>query len=311
MKWSKQGLIYVPDGSLPWAQKYAYPACPLLIDDDTLRIYLASCDHQMVGRAGYVDLDVNDPSRVRHVASEPVLDIGKPGTFDENGVVPTSVIRVGDQIYMYYCGYQLGYKVRYFQFQGLAISSDGGASFQRYSQVPVLDRSDGESHNRTSAFVMHDDGIFRMWYVGGSEWITTAEKALPSYNMRYLESADGRTWGRTGRVCIDFQNASEHALGRPWVIRERGRYCMFYSVRSRGQGYRLGYAESTDGMRWERKDAEVGIDVSASGWDSEMVAYSAIYRHKNRTYLFYNGNNCGETGFGYATLEGPHWALGT
>ena len=37
----------------------------------------------------------------------------------------------------------------------------------------------------------------------------------------------------------------------------------------------------------------------------EMTAYSSIYRHQDRTYMFYNGNNCGETGFGYAVLEEP------
>src|ERR1043166_3612757 len=210
MKWVKKGLIYAPDGSVRWARKYAYPASPLLMHDNTLRIYLAFCDDNMVGRAGYVDLDVDNPSVIRGVSSQPVLDIGEPGAFDENGVVPTSVIRVGELIYMYYVGYQLGYKVRYFQFQGLAISADGGNSFTRYSRVPVLDRSDRELLNRASAFVMHDDGIFRMWYVGGSEWITAHGKTLPTYNMRYLESADGKTWGKEGRVCLVFQNDNTH-----------------------------------------------------------------------------------------------------
>ena len=50
-------------------------------------------------------------------------------------------------------------------------------------------------------------------------------------------------------------------------------------------------------------DDQVGIDVSPSGWDSEMIEYSSIWRHAGRTYLFYNGNNCGETGFGCAVLE--------
>jgi hypothetical protein len=303
MKWLKQGLIYVPDGSLPWARKYAYPPIPVRMNDDVLRIYLAFCDDNMVGRAGYVDVDAGNPSRVLQVSSEPVLDVGGPGAFDENGVVPTSVIRVGDRIFMYYVGYQLGYKVRYFQFQGLAISDDGGASFTRYSRVPVLDRSDAELLNRCSAFVMHDGDLFRMWYVAGSEWITANGKMLPTYNMRYLESADGKNWGRQGRLCLDFQDDDEHALGRPWVIREPNRYRMFYSVRTRSNGYRLGYAESADGMGWERRDAEVGIDVSPDGWDSQMIAYSSICRHRDRTYMFYNGNNCGETGFGYAILE--------
>jgi hypothetical protein len=80
---------------------------------------------------------------------------------------------------------------------------------------------------------------------------------------------------------------------------------MFYSIRTRSKGYRIGYAESADGLKWERKDREVGIDVSESGWDSEMIAYSSVQKYKDKVYMFYNGNNLGETGFGYAELE--HW----
>lgn len=303
MQWKKLGRVYTPDGTLPWAKKYGYPPTPLLLDNGILRLYVAFCDDNTVGRVGFVDVDAADPTKVLNVSATPVLDIGAPGAFDENGVLPTSVIRVGDEIYMYYVGYQLGYKVRYFQFEGLAISTDGGLSFTRYSQVPVLDRSDREMLNRTSAFVMQDQGIFRMWYVGGSEWVTVNGKLLPTYNMRYLESPDGKNWGGEGKVCIELQRPDEYALGRPWVLSEPDRHRMFYSIRSRAKGYRLGYAESVDGGHtWQRMDDRVGIDVSPAGWDSEMIEYPSIYRYQDRTYLLYNGNNCGETGFGCALL---------
>ena len=35
-----------------------------------------------------------------------------------------------------------------------------------------------------------------------------------------------------------------------------------------------------------------------------MIAYSAVFAAPNgETYLFYNGNERGKTGFGYAVLE--------
>jgi hypothetical protein len=303
MNWRKRGHIYAPDGSLPWARKYAFPPTPYLVDEDVLRLYVAFCDSDTVGRVGFVDVEARNPSVVRRVSTTPVLDIGEPGTFDENGVVPTSVVRYDNQVYMYYVGYQLGQKVRYFQFQGLAISDDGGSSFHRASSVPIIDRSDQELLNRTSAFVLPDDDRFRMWYVAGSDWTSVGDKLLPRYNLRYLESADGRSWGPVGRICFDFRDDDEHAFGRPWVLKDSNIYRMFYSIRTRSKGgYRLGYAESPDGVSWERKDDAVGIDVSESGWDSEMIAYPSIYRHENDTYLFYNGNNCGATGFGFAQL---------
>lgn len=305
MKWEKKGLIYRPDGSLPWARRHAFPANPLLLDNGVLRLYVAFTDEDFVGRVGYVDVDPDDPGKVLGVSQRPVLDIGAPGAFDENGVVPTSIVRVDDLLYMYYVGFQLGHKVRYFQFQGLAISDDGGASFERYSRVPIIDRSDEEMVNRTSAFVMREDGRFRMWYVGGSEWLDVNGKPLPIYKIRYLESDDGKSWGPSGRVAIDFKDDDEHALGRAWVIRHDGLYKMFFSRRSKSVGYRLGYAESDDGIEWTRRDEEIELDVSEDGWDSNMIAYTSIFSHKDRVYMFYNGNDCGQTGFGYAELR--HW----
>jgi len=67
--------------------------------------------------------------------------------------------------------------------------------------------------------------------------------------------------------------------------------------------YRIGYAESPDGVRWRRDDAEAGIGLSESGWDSLMIEYPFVYRHGGQTFLLYNGNGFGESGIGYAVLE--------
>jgi len=305
MEWLKRGLVHAPTGAVPWAEQYAFPPTPHLVNGESLRLYVAFRDAAGIGRVGFVEVDARNPGVVRNVSPAPVLDIGAAGAFDENGVVPTAVVRCGDQLYLYYVGYQLGYKVRYFQFQGLAISDDGGLTFRRHSAVPILDRSDQELLNRTSAFVLREDDIFKMWYVAGSDWITIGNKSLPRYNLRYLESIDGRTWGTTGRICLDFRNTDEHAFGRPWVVKDSNIYRMFYSIRTRSKGYRLGYATSHDGISWEREDEAVGLDVSESGWDSEMIAYPSIYRHQDDVYVFYNGNNCGATGFGFAQLAQP------
>ena len=302
MEWEKMGLVYVPDGSRSWAKKYAFPPVPYALNDEKLRIYLTFCDENMVGRMGYVDVAASEPSRVLEVSERPLLDIGQPGTFDENGLLPTCILPVGDDLYVYYVGYQLGYKVRYYQFAGLAISRDGGRTFTRERRTPILERSDAELVNRTSTFVMHENGTFRMWYVGGSDWTTVNGKTLPVYDLKYLESRDGKNWGPTGRTVLEFEG-DEHAFGKPWIIKEDRRYSMWYSVRTRSKGYRLGYAESKDGIVWDRHDDRIGIDVSASGWDSQMIAYAAIHSHRDQTYMFYNGNNCGETGFGYAKLK--------
>ncbi len=86
------------------------------------------------------------------------------------------------------------------------------------------------------------------------------------------------------------------------LLDDDGNYKMFYSIRTISKGYQLAYAESKDGLTWVRQEG-VGLELSPNGWDSKNMSYPNVIRHKNRVYMFYCGNNCGETGFGYAVLR--------
>jgi hypothetical protein len=44
----------------------------------------------------------------------------------------------------------------------------------------------------------------------------------------------------------------------------------------------------------------VGLDVSPSGWDGDSIEYGAEIVAGGKTWLLYNGNNFGGTGFGIA-----------
>jgi hypothetical protein len=142
-------------------------------------------------------------------------------------------------------------------------------------------------------------------------WEVIDGRPEPIYHIKYAESADGIRWERRGIVSIDLKSPQEGGITRPCVIREEGRYKMWYSYRgirdyrtNRAHTYRIGYAESADGIRWERMDEEAGIDVSDTGWDSEMITYAHVYHHGGRKHMVYNGNGFGKSGFGYAAYAG-------
>jgi hypothetical protein len=146
-----------------------------------------------------------------------------------------------------------------------------------------------------------------MWYTSCTGWQTIAGRPEPSYHVKYAESDDGIKWNATGISCIDLGEG--FAVARPCVFPNRNGYGMFYSYRSltnyrtdRTTGYRIGYAESGDGIRWERGDGRVGIDRSTSGWDAEMIEYCWLQQFGGNTYLLYNGNRFGHSGFGIARL---------
>lgn len=275
------------------------------MEDGSLRIYIQCRDERNVGRIGYVDVDSNNPLHVVRVAQKPVLDIGVAGAFDDNGVFQTSIVRNGDgRLFMYYVGFELCHHIRYRLLTGLAISEDGGESFQRIGRTPILERSSEELHFRCGPFVLGEDKRYRMWYVGGSSWVEIEGKQMPVYDIRYIESGDGIHWPTHGRVVLPISRQDEHGFGRPYVLHEAGLYRMFYSIRKKSPlRYCVGYAESLDGIDWVRMDERAGLDVSLSGWDSESVEYAARVKTSGFTWLLYNGNDFGATGFGVARLE--------
>jgi hypothetical protein len=307
MRWNKLGVVWNTDGTQSWSRTHAMGPTPHLLDDETIRVFLTTLDEHGCGRPMFVDVAANDPTKVLNVSKRPILDIGAPGTFDDNGLMAISFIETKpNELLMYYAGFEICTRIRYRILSGLAVSSNGGESFERYSTAPILDRTDKELFFRGGPFAMRDDGIFKLWYVAGSEWTDLNGKHMPVYDLRYQESADGINWSDHGMISMAITGIDEHGFGRPWVIkRGPNDYQLFYSIRRRSLGaYRLGYAESTDGINWVRLDGDMGLDVSPSGFDSTAIMYSAVISVKGKTYCFYNGNNFGEGGFGVAELVG-------
>lgn len=304
MRWKKLGFVYSPSGEVSWKQSHAYIPTPYMLDEERIRLYVAFWDEQKIGRLGYVDVLAKNPQEVLAVSKEPVLDIGAPGCFDDCGVSPAQVIESGQELLMYYIGWQKTIKARYLLFAGLASSRDRGESFQRVSQAPILDRRDDERFVRSAMTLFPEKGGYRAIYVSGDKWIQNGEKEVPTYCLKQTVSADGRYWSGPSESVVELDHqAGEIGFGRPWVINDGGTYKLWYSIRSWGKNYRMGYAESKNGVDWVRKDDEVGILTSETGWDSEMICFPATIDTKYGRYMFFNGNNYGETGFGVAISE--------
>ena len=306
MQWRKLGLVYRPDGSLPWAKSHAMIPTPVRLDDRVIRVFVTFCDERGIGRPGYVDVLAEDPTKVISVSETPLLDIGEDGTFDENGVLLCSVVREGGGCWkMYYVGFELGTKIRYRLLTGLAQSTDDGRTFTRVQRVPVLERSDQELYFRGGPWCLLEGGKYRLWYVAGSRWLKLDGKPMPVYDIRYVESDDGIHWPTEGEVQLALREEDEHGFGRPCITpRAGGGYRMFYSVRRKSlRAYRLGYAESEDGKTWHRMDERLNLDVTPGSFDSEAIMYAAPIEIEGTLYLFYNGNDFGRDGFAVAVLE--------
>lgn len=309
MRWEKKGLIFVAHGQHEWMAHHAYVPVADKISDEVVRIYFGVRDNQNQTVPTFLDVEAGNPSNVLYVHDQPSLGLGALGTFDENGVTPSCVVNHAGKKYLFYVGWNKGVSVPYRNALGLAISDDGGVSFRRLCPGPVVDRGPWDPYFIAANFVLIEDEVWRMWYVSITGFQVVHGKPEPQYLIKYAESKDGIFWDRKNITCLANQYDDE-ALTRPAIIKENGLYRMWYCYRGsvdfrtdRKQSYRIGYAESPDGLSWLRKDEEVGIEPSESGWDSEMIEYPFVYEHKGRKYMLYNGNGFGESGLGYAVLD--------
>lgn len=312
MRWTKKGLIHAPDGRFGWNRTHAAVPTIDVVDERVWRIYYAARDADNRSRASYIEVEAGRPERILHEHPEPILPLGKLGTFDDCGIMPSWIVSVDPVTrYLYYIGWTTRVTVPYHNSIGLALSHDGGRTFTKLGEGPLFGPTLTEPYFTGTSCVLLDRGVWKNWYMSCTKWEQHAGRMEPFYHLKCAESVDGIHWRRDGQVAIDLK-PGEAGIARASVLIEHGRYRMWYAHRDltdyrsdRQHSYRIGYAESSDGKCWERKDGEVGIDVSADGWDAEMLCYPQIFTAGGRKYLLYNGNGFGRSGFGYATLDEP------
>jgi hypothetical protein len=298
MRWQKVGNIFCPSGQYPWMQSHAANPVADCLGGSRFRIYFSCRDRDNRASIGYVVIDMQRPLEVLELSPDPVLSPGEPGTFDDSGTSMGCITRDGERTLLYYLGWNLGVTVPWRNSIGLLISEEG-KPFRRFSQAPVMDRNHADPYSISYPFVMKEADRWRMWYGSNLRWGDRQEDM--DHVIKYAESSDGIHWHPTGRIAVDLSGPGEYAISRPSVIKEAGIYRMWYSCR--GKAYRIGYAESQDGMGFQRLDAQAGITVSDSGWDAESVEYPHVFDHAGRRYMLYNGNRYGLTGFGLAVLD--------
>lgn len=305
--WEKKGLIYSVSGQNGFDFSHCHKPTPLILDENILRIYFGVRDSKSITRTTFIDVDFSniDKPKIIYKHNKPILDIGKIGAFDDSGANVSSVLRVGNKVFMYFIGWNPSTTVHTRNSIGLAVSEDDGFSFKRLYDGAVLDRNHFEPYYTGAVDVILDEG-FKIWYTSGSIWKMINDKPEISYHIKYAESKNGVDWIRNDISCI-LPNEEYEATARPCVIKEKGTYKMWYSKRNidgfrnnMNRGYRGGYAESIDGIVWERKDHLFGLEVSDEGWDSEAIAYPYVLNFKGIKFMFYNGNGFGKSGFGYA-----------
>lgn len=306
--WRKQSLIFAPSANTGWIRSHAQVPTVDSEITDRLRVYFGTRLDNNRTVTTFLEVDVDNPGQVLYVHDRPVLGLGEIGCFDDCGAMPSCIVNVDGRKFLYYTGWNTSTTVPYRNSIGVAVSDDGGQTFKRLSQGPILDRAFNEPHFCATPFVIYEDGGWRMWYLSCTTWHIVDGRPEPQYLIRQAESDDGIVWRRLG-VALNYETADE-ALARPWVVLAKNGYEMWYCQRSirgyrsdRPSTYRIRRAFSEDGYLWKRDEQRISFPTSKTGWDSEMTAYPAVWNHAGQRYLFYNGNGFGQSGFGFATWK--------
>lgn len=304
MHWKKLGRIYaVEEGA---EALYGMHPVVEVLNGKTghIRIYFTARDRENHGflrfMEGYVE---GDAFRMDKLHAKPLFERGALGNFDDSGVCVCSMVRLpcGKRRFYYY-GWNLGVTVPFRNAVGAAEAEGEGDDMVVTRVFPgaILDRDMHFPGLCATPFVLKEEHFYRMYFAQGTPWVMKDGKPSVACNIGYAESDDGLHWHRSMGPAV--ANAGgDHVVTTPMVLKEDGIYRMFYSWR--GEKYRLGYAESTDGTTFVRKDAEVGLTVSEEGWDAEMVEYPAVFDVCGARYMIYCGNRYARYGFGLARLQ--------
>ncbi|MEO7311361.1 MAG: hypothetical protein ABIX01_13245 [Chitinophagaceae bacterium] len=313
-RWEKLGNVFNPTAlETPyWMNEFAQ-APHVVPFDDFIRVYF-SCRPapdeygQYVSYSAFVDFNKTDLFKPVRISEEPILKLGDLGTFDEFGTYPVSVIKNGNEFWAYYAGWTRCESVPFNTAIGFAKSNNNGVTFDKAGNGPILSYSADEPFILSGPKVRKFGDKWYLFYIAGREWILDNNKPEPVYKIRLAISGDGINWEKQNTDLIKSTIENE-AQASPDVFYKEGLYHMFYcyrggkDYRSKNNGYRIGYAYSKNLIDWIRADHLVGIDVSETGWDSEMISYPHVFELEGETYMYYLGNAVGKSGFGLAILK--------
>ena len=299
MKWTKLGLLFCPENNYDWMISHAANPVAESLGDGLFRVYFSSRDKYNRSSIGSIEFDIRSPNQILMIADRPLVMPGEAGLFDDSGASIGSLVLFSGKRYLYYTGWNLTVTVPWRNSIGLAISDVDDVVFKKYSRAPIIDRNEIDPFSVSYPWVRREGTVWKMWYGSNLRWGSCHSDM--DHVIKYAESPDGIHWDRQGLIAIPLKYPGEWGISKPSVVKEYEIYKMWYSYR--GTTYRIGYAESPDGIHWERKDEQVGIDVSESGWDSAMIEYPFVFDHDGKRYMLYNGNGYGKTGMGLAVLD--------
>lgn len=301
MQWKKLGCLFCPEKLHPKLESHGANPLPIRLNGDVFRILYSGRDCQNRSSVGFVDADIVK-QKIVYVHNEPLFGYGKADSFYSHGVSIGNCYEADGNYYVLFMGWQSPPDAHWRGDIGrLVLGPDWSLRIEE--DRPFLSTNTVDPLSLSYPWVIQEgNNAYSMWYGSTVTWNAGNDEMLHVIN--YATSNDGHHWRRLG-LALPFKIGEFQAFSRPSVVGNKNDgYHMWFSYRGGcDTKYRIGYAYSENGAVWENRLDAVGIDVSSSGWDSEMIEYPFVFDHNNERYMMYNGNGYGKTGFGLAVLD--------
>jgi hypothetical protein len=302
-RWIKLGQLFTPreQPQHPKLITHAANPTPVHLREDTYRIFYSARDEANRSSVGAVDVDISQ-GKVIVEHRDPFFLHGPRDSFYSDGVSLGNCYVAAGRKYMSFMGWHRpslghwrGEIGRLILTQGVGIELDSGTPLLKIDSEDPVSLSYPWIHSRP-------EGGFDMWYGSTLKWDGGNGEMV--HVVKHAFSDDGESWRRTGYALSDGVGLLQ-ATSRPSVhMNGRGYFEMWFSFRgAANRNYRIGYGRSDDGVKWRLDLTGSDIDVSLDGWDSEMIEYPYVFTHAGATYMLYNGNQFGKTGFGLAVRD--------
>lgn len=162
--------------------------------------------------------------------------------------------------------------------------SDDGIHWEEPQITLEYDPTSGWEDDLNRNCVLKIDGIYKMWYTGQAEG--------KSY-IGYAESEDGIHFHRIGnRPVLEPVLPWEYlSVMNPCVLFENGKYRMWYSAGETYEPNVNAYAESDDGIHWEKSPLNpIFVCDPANVYEQDRVGGCQVIKTEDMGYLmFYIG----------------------
>lgn len=308
LNWTTHGLLHMPNPAWWWSQSHAQ--CPVpdsqAISPGLYRIYYSTRDSAGKSRIGSCLLNTQLMQIVQS-QSEPELDLGTLGSFDDAGVMPAAVIVHNNKKYLFYIGWMERKSVPYQNAIGLAEIDEAGR-LSRVFEGPVLSAWADEAYFTGTINIFAKDNRYLGYYLCCTEWFLSNGKPEPRYDIRVASTSDLIHWKRTGKSALALTSGTEGGYASASVIQLNDRYLMFYCKRN-AENYRMTPENSYKIYAAVSADAETWVKIpdfqysETTEFDNSMQCYPQLLRIDNRVYMFYNGNDFGKKGFGCSSID--------